>query len=245
MPLLSVVIPTFNSSAVIGRCLRSLTEQVFRDFEVIIMDAASGDNTLDIVEELREVLPALKVFSEKDAGVYDAMNKSIAHCTGDYIYFLGSDDRLSSNGVLAKAAPLLYGQEVIYGNVRVNGATPWAMDGEIYAGPFSAEKLVKQNISHQAIFYPRTAFVLRSPAFNTNYKICGDWDFNLFLFNRVSFKYFDFVIAEFAAGGLSSRPDDKFQKEFRKRLLEYGYSVQKVTRPHMTTVLQKMKQYFK
>src|SRR3982750_4096075 len=100
MPLLSIIIPTFNSQITIERCLESLSKQTFRDFEILVIDGGSEDNTIGLVKEKQPVLPAVTLVSEKDEGTYDAMNKGIGLSTGTWLYFLGSDDWLYNEQVL-------------------------------------------------------------------------------------------------------------------------------------------------
>src|SRR5947209_4479772 len=89
--LISVIIPTFNLKACIRKCLESLREQTFRDFEILVIDGGSTDGTIKIVQEFASSFPRLTWRSEKDRGVYDAMNKGVAMARGDWVYFLGSD----------------------------------------------------------------------------------------------------------------------------------------------------------
>src|SRR5688572_7883253 len=98
--LFSIIIPTFNSSLTLRACLDSIAGQTFKNYEVIIMDGLSEDNTIQLANNYRSSLPNLRVISEKDYGIYDAMNKSIKIAKGSWLYFMGSDDFFYDRGVL-------------------------------------------------------------------------------------------------------------------------------------------------
>ena len=87
---LSIIIPTFNSANTLRRALDSIIGQTLNDLEVLIMDGVSTDQTLDIAKTYND--NRIRIFSEPDNGVYDAMNKGIDKASGEWLYFLGSDD---------------------------------------------------------------------------------------------------------------------------------------------------------
>src|ERR1700722_16529958 len=96
--LLSIIIPTYNSQNTILTALQSIVKQSFDDFEIIIVDGLSNDDTVTIVKNFQD--DRIKIISELDNGIYDAMNKGIDRAKGDWLYFLGSDDRLYNDTVL-------------------------------------------------------------------------------------------------------------------------------------------------
>jgi glycosyltransferase involved in cell wall biosynthesis len=203
-PLISIVLPTYNSEKTIVRCLESLRMQSFRSFEVLVMDAVSKDNTLELIKQYQGDLQ-IHVVSKKDNGIYDAMNKGIALAKGKWIYFLGSDDALYKNDTLEKVADHLLktGAEVVYGNVfseRFSGK---------YAGPFDKKKIFNMNICHQAVFFKKTVFE-KTGLFDLTYKAHSDYDHNLkwFLSGSVKHEYIDLIIAYYADGGFSSQSED-------------------------------------
>lgn len=154
MLFLSIVIPTFNAGSHLEGALKSLARQTFRDFEVIVIDGLSKDNTKEIFSRLSGSLPGATWVSEKDEGIYDAMNKGIKKAQGEWIYFLGNDDRLHDETVLEKVHRFVSTTpaNVIYGNILSKAFK------QPYDGVFSAKKIYHQNISHQAIFVKRQVF---------------------------------------------------------------------------------------
>lgn len=215
--LITIVIPTFNSGRRIERCLQSILAQRFSDYEIVVVDGGSTDQTCQRVEMLvREGAPIV-LHSEKDEGVYDAMNRGVNLARGDWLLFLGSDDELYSPTVLAEmAAHLTPNVDLVYGNVMARGASSWAQDGAIYDGPFDDEKILERNICHQSIFYARSLFAHHG-GYDLTYKVLADWEYNLRIFRSARKKYVDTVVAAFEGGGLSTGVIDH---EFLIRLPE-------------------------
>jgi glycosyltransferase involved in cell wall biosynthesis len=230
MPKLSIIVPMFNSSSYIERCLHSIRIQTFRDYEVVLQDDASSDNTIQIARRFRDVNTGMdiKVFSGEHKGAYGAMNNGCGRASGEWLYFLGSDDELYDRNVLSTVmgSPGLASCDVVYGNVQVIGEAGWARNGAIYDGIFDLAKLLARNICHQAILY-RATFLRRIGEYNTRYVVCADWDFNMRCWAKTKFRYVDTVVANFHGGGLSSTVRDEcFMREVASNVLRYfGLSI--------------------
>tara|TARA_Y100000589_G_scaffold321098_1_gene351848 strand:- start:44509 stop:45330 length:822 start_codon:yes stop_codon:yes gene_type:complete len=224
IPFFSIIIPTYNSSETISGTLSSIVSQTFNDYEVIIMDGLSKDNTKETVQKFIAKHPQIKFYSEKDNGIYDAMNKGIKKATGQWIYFVGSDDTLYDKAVLQQVYNHISknkNYKLIYGNVRIIGSVNWAKDGQVYDGKFTFEKLMQKNISHQACFYHHTLFQIFGE-FNVKYNICADYDFNLRIFAKIKTLYVPIIIANFYTGGASSVDnDDSFSKDKWRLIIKY------------------------
>lgn len=219
----SIIIPTFNSEKTLKSCLNSIVEQTFNNYEIILIDGLSKDSTINIIKAYLLKYPNIRWVSEADHGIYDAMNKGIKIATGEWIYFLGSDDRFHDNYVLQEVYSLnKSGFDVVYGNAMIVGDTSWAKDGDLYDGEFDLQKLFKKNICHQAIFYSSACFSGKI-FFNQNYKLCSDWDFNLRCWANKPFLYINLIIVDFYGGGESTQYhfEENFAKDFDKNLLEY------------------------
>jgi glycosyltransferase involved in cell wall biosynthesis len=203
LPLISIITPTLNSESCIEDCILSVINQKYRNIELIIIDGISSDKTLDIAKRYQSEDVRIRIISEPDKGIYDAMNKGIGLAKGEWLYFLGSDDILFDDKVLSDifTNPRTRRSEVIYGNVLVDGDAGWARDGEIYNGEFNLDKLIGKNICHQAMFFK--SIVFRNRLFNTRFSICADWEMNLRLWSRYSFEYYDRLIAKFRGGNKS------------------------------------------
>ena len=214
MPFFSIIIPTYNSGQTLQECLEGILCQSFIEFEILIMDGLSTDNTLEIAGSLHD--GRIKIFSEKDAGIYDAMNKGVDRAKGEWLYFLGSDDRIYDKDVFDQIHQSIQNtkHKIIYGNVEITGNSGWAENGEIYDGQYDLTKLLSKNICHQAIFYHQSVFK-KLGRYNITYKICADYDFNLKCYANYRFLYVDWVIAKFRGGNTSFSAFD-FEYDYYK-----------------------------
>jgi glycosyltransferase involved in cell wall biosynthesis len=209
-PTCTIIIPTLNAGKTLQKALDSVLSQQFVAFEVLIIDSLSRDNTIQIAKENAQKDRRIRFISESDKGVYDAMNKAIGMAEAEWVYFLGSDDYFHNNGVLQSVfgGDTIIQADFLYGNV-IGSSYKGVYDGE-----FNKEKLLRRNISHQAIFFKKDLFDLVGN-FNIRYKAYADWDLNIRCFSneKVRIRYQDLVIAEFGAGGISSRHDIAFLRE--------------------------------
>jgi glycosyltransferase involved in cell wall biosynthesis len=200
-PFLSIIIPTYNSIASLESTLKGVLSQTFRNFEVWVIDGCSSDNTLDIVKEFASNDSRIKSISEKDDGVYDAMNKGIKLAKAEWLYFLGSDDLLYSRTILEEIfSQDISSVDIIYGNVLFKHKQI------IYSGESSLERLTKDQISicHQAIFYSSRVFE-KVGVYDTRYFVHADYDLNVRCFedNTLSKKYVNKIIALYNEQGIS------------------------------------------
>ena len=214
-PLFSIIIPTYNSGKTFIDCLSSLACQTLHDFEVIVQDCLSTDDTLLIASNFHRHNHsfAFKVFSEADMGVYDAMNKALHHARGMWIYILGSDDKLFEATTLESVSKYTNDDvDVIYGDVE----SPFF--GGRYPGRLSPYNLFHKNICHQSIFI-RSSIFDKFGCFDLDFKVAADWEHNMrwFLDHTIIVVYINQVIANFADCGLSSTTPDLYfdsQKHF-------------------------------
>ena len=208
-PKISVITPSLNTAGTIEMALSAVIRQTYKNIEHIIIDGESTDNSLATIKKFMKKGKHIRLLTEKDTGIYHAMNKGLDMVTGDWIYFLGADDSFYNDTVIANLVEQGYFQEeqIVYGNVIIKGDSPWAKDKTIYDGPFDLEKLFKRNICHQSIFYPRS--VIRSIGYyDEKYKVTSDWDYNIRCFAKYNFFYTGKIIAFFTTGGKSSGPGD-------------------------------------
>lgn len=202
--LVSLVIPSFQQASLLRGALQSIKNQIFKDYEIIVMDGGSTDGTAAIVREFKQ-LP-VTIYSEPDNGIYDAMNKGIARSTGDFIYFMGCDDRLYAFDTLKNvfSTPGIINNHVIYGDVVFSDT------GKRYDGEFNDFKLMAGNICHQAIFVRREVFE-KLGNFDIRYKTYADWEHNMRWFSTswVKRQYLSIIIANFNTSGFSSQLQDE------------------------------------
>ena len=209
----TIITAVYNGAAYIKRAIDSIAEQTYDNIEYIVVDGGSTDGTVDILRQHSNVVT--RFISEPDKGIYDAMNKGVKMATGDWIYFLGCDDYLYPD--FSKMCTLLDDKHTIYyGNVFHRG--------RVQDGAFTAYKLSKYPIPHQAILYPRVVFEKYS--YDLRYKISADH----YLTNKcrhdrkIKFKSFDLVLARYSEGGFSTQGDVLFQQE-KPQIIRQNFSL--------------------
>lgn len=210
---ISVVTVTFNAAKTLEQTILSITNQTYHNIEYIIIDGASTDGTIDIINKY-----ATKItywISEPDKGIYDAMNKALKIAQGDFLIFMGADDIFYTSDVIEKmVGQMLNSETVYYGNVIFKGLN------KKHNGKFNKIKWATTNISHQAIFYPKKIF--KSYTYNTKYRIYADYAYNLTLLkDKVNFKYINEIITLYSMEGISANSKDKiFQEDYKKLLTD-------------------------
>jgi glycosyltransferase involved in cell wall biosynthesis len=195
-PLFSVIVVCRNPGPRLQAALGSVWAQRDAAVEIIVIDGASTDGTSEWLASRRSDLGP--VVSEPDDGVYEAMNKGLARATGEWVLFLGADDRLAGNDVLQRAAAALHETPagVSVGEARFD-------DGRSYP-PAPEPAPVRRNfVHHQAAFYRRRLFAEHG-GFDQRLRLQADYDFNLRLFlSGVRFTNLALRVAECGSGGLS------------------------------------------
>lgn len=211
---ITIVTPVFNSEKDIANCIENVNNQTYKNYEHIIIDGASTDLTKSIILEKMKIYNKIRLISEPDLGIYDAMNKGVSLSKCEWIYFLGSDDFFIKDDVLEKVSLYLNRYknkiDIIYGNVYFKKLN------RIFDGKFNIEKILKHNICHQAIFYNKNTFN-KIGDFNLNYKISADYEYNLrsILSGIIQIKYIPVDITYFEENGTSSNTNDEaFIKQF-------------------------------
>lgn len=223
-PFFSIILPCYNAERRIASCIKSIISQSRHDFELILVDGCSNDNTIEVTKKYVNHDERVILVSEKDGGVYDAMNKGIDMASGQWLYFIGSDDYFINSDVLFRVHEYITktpGFDFYYGNV----SAPPSIKKQNYYGEFTLERLTKYNICHQAIFYHRSLFA-RFGKYNLEYSLFADWEFNLrcLLHPGVRFSYMDQMIAHFGFEGLTSKSTDrKFLRDLNRIILKYGF----------------------
>lgn len=218
MPKISVITPTYNSEKTIKDTLEALLRQSFTDFEYIVIDGASKDNTVDIVESYRAKFAdkgvIMTVVSEPDKGVYDAMNKGVKLAQGEIIGLNNSDDWYEDDTLalvwdrftqsdIDRNNTMIYGVERVWKNDKVQSLQCRGAD-------FISEGVMP----HCTFFVPKTVYATHG-VFDTNIKILADHDFlSRCSSEGVRFVRLDTVLSNFRLGGLSSSSYFDFYLEY-------------------------------
>jgi len=198
----SVITVCYNAAECIENAITSVLSQTYKNIEYIIVDGMSTDGTLDIINNYRDKISTF--ISEKDNGIYDAMNKGIGIAAGDVIYFLNSDDILFDEDVIRDVVSEFKktkGLSLLYGNVIYEDKAKFSEVLRKF-DKVNRKNLIHGNLCHQAIFAKRFLFD-EIGKFDLKYKINADYDWLLkvFLSNKYVIAYFDRIIAKFNYGG--------------------------------------------
>ena len=175
MAKVTIATVCYNSVDTIEKTVKSVLEQTYTDMEYLIIDGASEDGTLDIINDFLAD-ERIKLTSEPDDGLYYAMNKAIDRATGKYIIFMNSGDVFANKHVLSDISSYLdKNSEIVYGNViRIKEKGRLL---EKYGNRYIPLLLLLQGkmICHQSIF--TRCDIMRQYRFNTDYSITADYDF--------------------------------------------------------------------
>ena len=114
MPKISVIIPVYNAEKYLKRCMQSLLQQKFDDYELICVDDGSPDNCGKMLDEYASIYPQVKVFHQKNAGVSSARNLGLDNAKGDYITFVDPDDYVARNYFVTLGDLVSEGEKDLY-----------------------------------------------------------------------------------------------------------------------------------
>ncbi len=230
---LSIVTPVFNDPRV-ARALDSILAQRHKhEVELIVVDAASTDGTMEILEGYGDRIATL--ISEPDNGIYDGMNKGIHHATGDIVGILNADDRYADAQVIGevmdafadKETDACYG-DLVYVNDNDDVVRYWS------AGSPSATKWRWGWMPPHPTFFVRTSVYDRYGVFDLGFPIAADYELmlRLFLKRRISVKYIDRVLVRMALGGASNnsisnivKANSEVARAWRNNNLRGGFMV--------------------
>jgi glycosyltransferase involved in cell wall biosynthesis len=187
---ITVITVCYNSAKTIANTLQSVHLQTYQNIEHIVVDGGSTDGTLDIVAiEGRHVV---KLVSEKDNGIYDAMNKGIWLATGDVVAFLNADDFYKDSEVLARVARVMQTEQLdaIYGDVEFfRPGQQNSVTRRYNSGRFTAVRLGWGWMpAHPALFVRRALFDSYG-MFRTDYRVAGDFEFIVRVFKHSELRH--------------------------------------------------------
>ncbi len=203
---ISVVTASYNSEATIGFTIESFLAQKHSDKEMLVIDGSSSDATLKIVESFGS--DAIRVLSEKDKGVYDAMNKGFRLFQGDAVGFLNSDDTFHDSNVLGDIAAALQGADIAYGDLNmVTDHRTKRLARSWRGGKFHRYSFQLGWVPPHPTFYMRREVAQRVGEYDLSYVTTADYDYMLraLALNDFRVRYLPRVIADFQMGGISTR----------------------------------------
>lgn len=225
---ISIITATFNSSAYIADCVKSVNDQTYRDIEHIIVDGASKDNTLEIVKNMPSRVA--KIVSEPDKGIYDAMNKGIQAATGDVIGILNSDDFFTSDDVIQTVVDSFKNNDIdaLYGDVHFVSPDNLSKSVRYYSSSVFKPSLFRFGFmpAHPS-FYMKKECYDKYGLYALDYKIASDYDLLIrYLYKeKIKYKYIKKDFVTMRTGGVSTENLNSrvtLNKEIVRACRKYG-----------------------
>lgn len=197
---ITIITVSYNSEKTIKDTIESVLNQTYQNFEYLIIDGQSKDSTLDIVKSYKD--SRIKLISEKDKGLYDAMNKGIKLATGDIIGIINSDDVLYDNNVFQTIVDNYdLNTEILHGNVQyfnedltqvIRDYVPGEKNKDYWCG------------AHPSMYIRKEVFE-KIGLYNINYRIAADYDFMVRCnVNNIKYKYINKYFVKMRYGGASN-----------------------------------------
>jgi glycosyltransferase involved in cell wall biosynthesis len=194
---LSIITVVFNGKKSIEKTIKNIANQNYENCEYIIIDGGSNDGTQEIILKYNDVVSDF--ITEKDKGIYDAMNKGIKLSNGEWIIFINGGDQINSLAFQDCLKELKASTaDIVYGNVLIE------KNGELIDEKAMPLEIINycQSFCHQSSFVRRKLFT--DNLFNLKYKICADyhWFLNAYI-HKAKFQYINYPISIFESGGIS------------------------------------------
>lgn len=202
-PFFTVVVVSRNAGEKIKETLDSVLKQSCADYEVVVKDCLSQDNTISFIPDDYSI----HVYSENDSSVYDGMNQAINHCVGKYLIFMNCGDLFANEDILKKTKEFILeyipnDEAIIYGD--------YIKDNKLFkqASRINTTKIVKEGLCHQTVFFHKNLFKSYGN-YDIEMKICADYEFLARLYvAKVSFYHLPFAVCRYQGGGISEQKDN-------------------------------------
>jgi glycosyltransferase involved in cell wall biosynthesis len=207
----SIITATYNSVKTLEDTIKSVLAQTYADIEYIIIDGASTDGTQQLIRQYEPQFgERLKWLSEKDCGIYDAMNKGIRMATGDVVGILNSDDYFTSNDVIERMITGFADQTIdaIYGDIHfIRDGQPELCARYYSSKPFRPLWLRFGFMPAHPSFYCRREVLEKAGLYKTDYKIGADYEMmvRLFMVHKIKAQYLPIDFVTMRTGGASTR----------------------------------------
>lgn len=221
---LSIITINRNNAAGLEKTLQSVAVQSFKEFEYIVVDGASTDNSVEVIKAYESEFVCMRWLSEPDAGIYNAMNKGVRMASGEYCQFLNSGDCLASKEVVSQMLSALENKgfpDVLYGNMLKQ-----LLDGKTIVDKSGATDEITLNMFYKGCLNHSPAYIKRSlfdtyGFYDESLQICSDWKFYMksLVLGETTVRYVDMLVTVFDMGGISETRKDILIEE-RTRLLQ-------------------------
>lgn len=222
---ISIITATYNSGKTVGDTLKSVLAQTYHDYELLVVDGASKDNTLEVVKKMEPLFEGrMRYISEPDKGIYDAMNKGIRMATGEVIGILNSDDFYTSDDALACIAWTLEKEKVdaVYGDIHYVNDDDLTKCVRYYSSkPFRKWMMRLGFMPAHPSFYCRKEVYEKFGAFDAeNYRVAADFEnlLRLIFVNKIKTHYINKDFVTMRTGGASSSGLESHKRIMRDHL---------------------------
>lgn len=240
---ITVITVNYNNSIGLERTIRSVVNQTEINKEFIVIDGASNDGSVDILQRYSNQIT--KWVSEPDTGIYNAMNKGVRMATGDYCIFMNSGDTFYSNKVLSNAQKFLRTKKDVYnGNalyvINNGNSISWYRKGNRDS---SVLYFYKTSICHQASFIKTSS--IKKYMYDESLRLVADWKFWMVAIglNNASYERINLDVCCFEEGGATTTQHERGVKE-RKKVLEELFSSEEIARMDEKTNRKSLLKYF-
>ena len=222
---ISLITATYNSAETLCDTLQSVLNQTFKDVDYIIIDGNSKDNTIDIVKEFEPKFEGrLRWISEKDKGIYDAMNKGVKMAQGEVVGILNSDDFFASDNVLEKVNAAFAENptiEGVYADVRYVDWNDTGKTVRMFSGKdFKREKICWGQMPPHPSFYVKRECYDKFGLYSLDYPICADYDMfvKMIWLGNIKTLYINDIFVNMRSGGTSSNGLKVHRKIMKERM---------------------------
>lgn len=215
----SIITAVYNREATVAQAIASVSAQTHGDVEHMIVDGASTDGTMAAVTRLKH--QGMRVISEPDLGIYDALNKGIRHATGEVVGLMHSDDFFAHDRVLEKVAFALActGADAVYGDLDYVAAGDTSRVIRHWrSGEFEPQRLARGWMPPHPTLFMRRDAMDRLGLYNTDYRISADYEAILRWFGKggLTLTYLPEVLVKMRVGGESNRSLGRIMRKSRE-----------------------------
>lgn len=227
---LSIVTINYNNLEGLRRTIDSILCQTWHDFEWIIIDGGSTDGSKELIEETANKLTASDFnplsywCSEHDKGVYNAMNKSIKHCNGEYVNFMNSGDCFAENNTLHKVFRIERNADILYGYMRIKNIEGKRLNMHNMKPQLNWYDLYYENFGHQSMF-TRHKTLIKHGGFDETYKFVADWKLNIqaLVYGEATYEFIPFDISIYEGGGISTEFGKELDRLHKELFPQMGF----------------------
>lgn len=218
----SIITVNYNDKPGLEKTIASVLSQTTTDYEFVVMDGGSTDGSVEVINQYKDRIDI--AVSEKDSGVFNAMNKAIKAATGEFLIFMNGGDIFYNEKVLEEVIPMLTGHADIYYGDNYKETPGGSKRLKTYPEKLSFSFFYTSSINHQSTFIRRSLFD-KYFYYNENYRIAADWEFFIYTIckENVPYRYLKKTIAIYDFTGISSNPksSDLFIKEKSQTFAKY------------------------